>query len=474
MKEECLTRKQRKTLDNFHAYLSSGVLRPGDQLPPFPELARKLGISVTLLRRVIPLLETRGEVTVLPRKGVFLREMAIGAKSSPSMDSLLSFNAPRAAASGARIRFYCAEEDFASAGMWTEIVQAYERTHPETTVSLSLVNWGDAVVAPPDVLLLAPPVAAGRADGFVDWVERGAVDAALFTPGMRSYLAHMKPKNHLPFSCASFTVFANKQLLSAAGLYEKLSERPTPCELLAIAHEFFNQPRNVSGRMYGLLAHNSHSPLRAYGTCSAAPEAVREETDRYLRLLARTPPPLLISFDDVKDDVAGKLIPDALTSGGALFVLSGSWCGSCIDRSVWETRHLRAVDGAAGDTGIMGVYLNKDAGHPEACKEFAAYLIGDEAQDILAAHKGMIPVMRRSAERHPEYHIFADAAANGWYREQYQSGSFGGNLFAIFNPVAQVRSGRMRPADALDRLLATSLDSSYRRIRASKQDLDRA
>jgi GntR family transcriptional repressor for pyruvate dehydrogenase complex len=55
--------------------ISSGTLKPGDQLPPERELAGRLGVGRGVVREAIKLLAERGLVAILPGRGTFVAEL---------------------------------------------------------------------------------------------------------------------------------------------------------------------------------------------------------------------------------------------------------------------------------------------------------------------------------------------------------------------------------------------------------------
>jgi len=76
------------------ALLESGLLEPGDRLPPEPELAQQLGISRSTLREVMRTFEARGLVTRRQGVGTFLSRPALlviesGLETLESVDTLV-------------------------------------------------------------------------------------------------------------------------------------------------------------------------------------------------------------------------------------------------------------------------------------------------------------------------------------------------------------------------------------------------
>ena len=66
------------------AETSSGACSPGDRLPPEREMARRFGVSRTVVREAIRALASRGVVSVRPGSGVFVA----GAHASAATESL--------------------------------------------------------------------------------------------------------------------------------------------------------------------------------------------------------------------------------------------------------------------------------------------------------------------------------------------------------------------------------------------------
>jgi GntR family transcriptional repressor for pyruvate dehydrogenase complex len=59
----------------------AGGLRPGERLPPMAELETRLGVSHTVMREALRMLETRGLIQVLHGKGVIVSPSSVAALS---------------------------------------------------------------------------------------------------------------------------------------------------------------------------------------------------------------------------------------------------------------------------------------------------------------------------------------------------------------------------------------------------------
>lgn len=60
--------------DEYEKYIRLGALRPGEKLPSCRALAGQLGINPNTVERAFALLEKRGLIYTLPKKGVFVCE----------------------------------------------------------------------------------------------------------------------------------------------------------------------------------------------------------------------------------------------------------------------------------------------------------------------------------------------------------------------------------------------------------------
>ncbi len=68
-----------RAADEVSSMILSGGLRPGDRLPPIGELEARLGVSHTVMREALRMLETRGLVQVQHGKGVIVSPSSSGA-----------------------------------------------------------------------------------------------------------------------------------------------------------------------------------------------------------------------------------------------------------------------------------------------------------------------------------------------------------------------------------------------------------
>ena len=57
----------------YERYIRIGALKEGDKLPSVRELAMQVGVNPNTVERAYMLLERRGLITMLPKKGAFVR-----------------------------------------------------------------------------------------------------------------------------------------------------------------------------------------------------------------------------------------------------------------------------------------------------------------------------------------------------------------------------------------------------------------
>ena len=59
-------------VENYTRLITSGVLKNGEYLPSCRELAKELGINPNTVSKAYTMLETKGYITVLPKKGAYV------------------------------------------------------------------------------------------------------------------------------------------------------------------------------------------------------------------------------------------------------------------------------------------------------------------------------------------------------------------------------------------------------------------
>src|SRR6185503_5904207 len=67
--------------EQIQQFIMRGELRPGDRLPPPPELSEQLGVSRTVVREATKLLQERGLIKVLTGSGSFVSKVESAAIS---------------------------------------------------------------------------------------------------------------------------------------------------------------------------------------------------------------------------------------------------------------------------------------------------------------------------------------------------------------------------------------------------------
>lgn len=64
-------------MDQLVLFVSTGIMEPGDKLPSIRELASQLGINPNTVARAYTELEQNGFIETYPKKGAFVRDIAI-------------------------------------------------------------------------------------------------------------------------------------------------------------------------------------------------------------------------------------------------------------------------------------------------------------------------------------------------------------------------------------------------------------
>jgi GntR family transcriptional repressor for pyruvate dehydrogenase complex len=77
-----------QVVDRIQGLIQTGELNPGDQLLPERELAEKLGVSRTSVRKAMATLEGRGIIEVTPRDGAYVRRPNLEEAMEPLAQAL--------------------------------------------------------------------------------------------------------------------------------------------------------------------------------------------------------------------------------------------------------------------------------------------------------------------------------------------------------------------------------------------------
>jgi GntR family transcriptional repressor for pyruvate dehydrogenase complex len=72
-----------QVVERIQQLIKNGELAPGDQLLPERELAEKLGVSRTSIRKAIAKLEGMGIIAVTPRDGAYVRRQSLEGAVEP-------------------------------------------------------------------------------------------------------------------------------------------------------------------------------------------------------------------------------------------------------------------------------------------------------------------------------------------------------------------------------------------------------
>lgn len=67
----------RRVVDDIAAKIDAGVLKPGDKLPPYPDLAAEYEVGRSTIRTALMLLGERGLIVGRPGKGTFVADRAV-------------------------------------------------------------------------------------------------------------------------------------------------------------------------------------------------------------------------------------------------------------------------------------------------------------------------------------------------------------------------------------------------------------
>jgi len=212
--------------ENLHALLKTGGYRPGDKLPPEPELAQQIGVSRATLREALRSLEQQGFINRRQGVGTFvnLRPPYIesGLESLESIETLL---ASRQIQPVFTRRTICPESALPKAAQRLGIAEG----EPLTVVT-STVSADDAPVAylleVTPVALVPPDAAAGSSGSLLHHLLMGSEsrDAAYA-------VAHIAPVHGTETICTALGVsqqtplFFIEQTVYSAGHQPRLYSR---------------------------------------------------------------------------------------------------------------------------------------------------------------------------------------------------------------------------------------------------------
>ena len=79
--------------DEYEKYIRYGALREGEKLPSCRALAAQLGINPNTVERAFSMLEQRGLVRTLPKKGVFVCAPEAGRAEAEALQHLKAMRA---------------------------------------------------------------------------------------------------------------------------------------------------------------------------------------------------------------------------------------------------------------------------------------------------------------------------------------------------------------------------------------------
>jgi hypothetical protein len=375
-----LTANQLRVDAVLRAYLASDQIQVGERVPPFPELARRVGTSVSVLQAVMPRLAGEGLLEVVPRVGTFLRRRPDGPGVTPH--------------AGVALLFYVGEESSTVSPAWRRVVERFEELHPGVCIELSLSDSTDPLLRHPDLLLVNHRQAIERSagGGFLDWADDGSwrVDERI------SYAQALwragRPRIALPVLMGTQVLFVARGGPPQVGTH--LSE------LIASAD---------AGAGYGMVITSYTTPLWTRGLGSGGVPVDDPETLAYLDLLASTPPPRLVMPCDFADSGPLTLLAP-LVGRRCRYFLSSLWTARQAERGAWDL--LPPPGTGPVECGAMSLMVAQGP-RAEAAVFFARFIAGHQGQQILGTYDALFPTWRPALEGHRHAGLLAAIEARG-------------------------------------------------------------
>lgn len=380
MAERRLTRKQKQAYEGFLAYLREVGYAEGDQIESLPAVAERLGVSLTLLKRILPVLREAEVIDVVPRLGTFVRTpprdlsatapsrpSEAGAAASPPPASPLPTTRTPSTGTQRMVRLYPGRPDLAEAAAWRGVVDAFEAETPGMRVQMVMTPRGRGALAGPEVLILPFEEARSRAGEFRDWT-------------MQTSSARFRPAG-LDGPVALVSRFS-------AETTADLAARPPGLR------DWIARAEGAGSEGWGVALADPAALLCGLPRGDEAVPALRP----LLELLATVPPPLLVTPTDV---VGGDLLA-ACAEGNPLVVIGSFAIVTAPGRDAANRTAIPlGPETGAPAPGLepLAVCVAREAEEP--AESLARFVVSLPGQRALGASGRYLPAHPDGAEGHP-------------------------------------------------------------------------
>ena len=213
-----MTRRQRDAYEAILEHVARSGLRVGDQLESYAELARRLGVSVTLLQRVVPKLARDGYLSVVRRVGTFVERLppaGTGGAGGPLL------RVPARASSGAApLRVFAAESGRWARSLWRRLVSAFEEERPGIRVQFSMSAEETGPIAGADVVVVDSHRAQQMAGSLVELPSEGWPAVSGLLEPLADHARRSRERRHWPVMLGGTLLYANRRLLASAGMFD--------------------------------------------------------------------------------------------------------------------------------------------------------------------------------------------------------------------------------------------------------------
>jgi hypothetical protein len=447
-----LTAKQRLAYDAVIEHIVSSGLEPGDQVESYPAIARRVGVSLALIQRVMKMLVDDRILLAVPRVGTFVNMLPDGeAQRAVGMDPFSTSHQEADVRDGRTvIRFYAAENGQAALRYWRRVVSAFERSHPGVRVNFAM-NAADAgPIAGADVVVLEAGGSFERAHEYREWVDDSVPGPAALIAPLADLVSHRGESTSWPILFSGMVTYVNRRLLEEAGLLDLARVRAVR-GIADTCDEYFSR-RDVKAGTLGWGFHNLSMPLYLLGFARSDLSKRRADVEYYMNLLAGCPPPRLVTGEDVNSTT---YLIKGLEDASIILATGYFWHNLFIDRNAWVAVPPPQSPGGAALGGAMCVSVRRTASHPDEAVAFARFLAGSEAQGIIGEAGGLLPAIEAVARRHVFYDLYRRQFEGGWLRETLDSHSFKATeAHRLLGCLHDVRSGRMDSREAVERVMS--------------------
>ncbi len=461
-----LTAKQRRAYETLREFLATSDYQSGDQIASFQQLSEKLGMTVKMLQAVTPLFIADGILEVVPKVGTFLKTHPLigNGSNQQATPSILDRRMGTAILGKKKLRLCIQEHNEYFAPLWRRIIRAFEEEHPKACIEIGL-GLPDQFLTAGDVLFTEiKTVQDFRDDGkfpLLDWMDENHCKGGEFFPVAEDFLRVSRQRAICPAVIATAVVYARRDLLEAAGLFEPQNWR-TPADLLTVAENYRLHSGHKASEVYGLALENNSDIVQLLGWGRRDMLLKKLDTLRsYLKILQfRSPPRLLTQSDIVANNEEFFGLLSLMKQSKLLLALAPMWYHPHLDPKKWETLSPPSDKTSYIKHSAMAISVRTDSADPELATALARFITGSKGQEIISSYGAYLPARRTAASRHPFFDLYnKSVATSGFVREDLLLDM--PSLLAyreLSRIMGDVRTSKIDIEEAVEQILKTDAD----------------